>query len=205
MSVTIAAIRRTASEHVTVVLEDGREIPSTLGSLAEMRLFDGKTLDGEELSRLISSSALALAREKALVLLSYRPMSAKELRDKLVQKDVAPDRAAAAVEWLQDQRLLDDARYAEMVVRHYSGKGYGEGRIRSELSRRGVPRELWDEALEQMSDQDDALQRFIASRLKDPDDRAQVQKVSAALLRRGYPWEEVRTALARFRAELDEG
>ena len=38
--------------------------------------------------------------------------------------------------------------YAAQVVRYYSAKGYGERKLRDELYRRGVPRELWDEALE---------------------------------------------------------
>ena len=91
-----------------------------------------------------------------------------------------------------------------MVVRHYAGKGYGAGRIRQELQRRGVPRELWDEALTELTESDDKLDRFIASRLKDPSDRAQVQKVSAALYRRGFSWEEIRAALARFRVDTGE-
>ena len=56
-----------------------------------------------------------------------------------------------------------------------------------------------------MPEQEDRIDSFLASRLKDPEDRAQVQKVSAALLRRGYSWEEIRAALARFRADWEEG
>ena len=101
-------------------------------------------------------------------------------------------------------RLLDDERYAGMVVRHYVGKGYGSGRIRQELQRRGIPRELWEEALEQLGEQEDKIESFLRSRLRDPEDRSQVQKVSAALIRRGFSWEEIRAALARFRADGEE-
>ena len=33
------------------------------------------------------------------------------------------------------------------------------------------------------------IDKFISSRLTDPEDRDQVRKVSAALFRRGYSWE----------------
>ena len=109
------------------------------------------------------------------------------------------------MDWLQSRGFLNDERYAGMVVRHYAGKGYGAGRIRQELQRRGISRELWEDALQEMPEQDDRIDSFLASRLKDSGDRTQVQKVSAALLRRGYSWEEIRAALARFRADWEEG
>ena len=204
MSVLISALHQTSPERVTVALDDGSEIKATLGVVAELRLYAGRRLTEAELQTLRASAALALCKNRGLELLSYRPMSAKELRDKLTEKGEEPAAAEAAVTWLCQQGFLDDARYAGMVVRHYAGKGYGAGRIRQELQRRGVPRELWDEALTELPESDDKLDRFIASRLKDPSNRAQVQKVSAALYRRGFSWEEIRAALARHQTAIAE-
>ena len=200
----ISALHQTSPERVTVCLDDGREIKATLSVVAELRLYVGRSLEDVELEQLRSSAALALCRNRGMELLSYRPMSCRELRDKLVQKGETAENAEAAVEWLQSRGFLDDKRYAGMVVRHYAGKGYGAGRIRQELQRRGVTRELWEEALKELPEQEDKIDKFLVSRLKDPGDRAQVQKVSAALLRRGYSWEEIRAALARFRADWEE-
>ena len=198
----ISALHSTGGEHVTVALDDGSDVPSTVGTIAELRLFVGKELEEADLQILQEASALALCRERAVSLLSYRPMSSRELRDKLVQKGEAPDIAEGAVSWMLDRRLLDDSAYAGMVVRHYAGKGYGAGRIRAELSRRGVSRDLWEEALAQAPEPDDNIDRFLASRLKDPSDKAQIQKVTAALYRRGFGWDEIRDALSRFCDEL---
>ena len=204
MEVSIKSLRQTSPERISLELSTGEEIKATMGLAAELRLFAGKVLEEQELETLRSSAALALCKNHGMELLSYRPMSAKELREKLVQKGETAENAEAAVGWLQSRGFLDDERYAGMVVRHYAGKGYGAGRIRQELQRRGVARELWDEALKEMPEQEDELDKFLSSRLKDPGDRAQVQKVSAALLRRGYSWEEIRAALARFRADMEE-
>ena len=204
MEVSIKSLRQTSPERISVELSTGEEIKATMGLAAELRLCAGKVLEEQELKALRSSAALALCKNRGMELLSYRPMSAKELRDKLVQKGEAAENAEAAVDWLQSRGFLDDERYAGMVVRHYAGKGYGTGRIRQELQRRGVARELWDEAMKELPEQEDKLDRFLSSRLKDPGDRAQVQKASAALLRRGYSWEEIRAALARFRADIEE-
>ena len=200
----IRAIRQTSGDRCTVALEDGEEIRTSLGVVAELRLFNGKELDGDALEELRLLSRRSLARDRALELLSRRPMSCKELRDKLLQKGEDEDAAAYSVRWLEERGFLNDESYAAAVARHYAAKGYGAGRVRAELNRRGVPRELWEEALASMPEPDDKLRRFIASRLRDPEDREQLRKLSAALYRRGYSWEEIRSALRAYNAEIEE-
>ena len=190
----ITALRRISADRFTVALEDGSEIKSSLGVVTDRRLFIGKVLDEEELAALRLDSSRSLARDKALELISRRPMSRKEVREKLLQKGADEDAAEYSADWLQEHGFLNDESYAAAVARHYAAKGYGAGRVRSELGRRGVDRELWDGALEQMPAADEKLHKFIAARLKDPEDREQLRKIGAALFRRGYSWEEIRAA-----------
>ena len=201
---TITSIRQTAPGRLTVTLASGEEIRTTLGVVTDRRLFTGRELDGEALAALRQDSARALAREKALSFVSQRQMSAKELRDKLKQKGFDEDTAVYCVQWLLDHGLLDEESYAAAIVRHYAAKGYGAGRIRSELMRRGIPRELQEDALGTMPEPDAKIDRFIASRLRDPEDRDELRKLTAALYRRGFSGEEIRSALARFHADLEE-
>ena len=194
----ITALRRISADRFTVALEDGSEIKSSLGVVTDRRLFTGKVLDEEELAALRRDSSRSLARDKALELISRRPMSRKEVREKLLQKGADEDAAEYSADWLQEHGFLNDESYAAAVARHYAAKGYGAGRVRSELGRRGVDRELWDGALEQMPAADEKLHKFIAARRKDPEDREQLRKIGAALFRRGYSWEEIRAALRRY-------
>ena len=194
----ILALRQTSPERVTVSFTDGAEIKSTLGVVTEMMLFSGKDLAEAEVEKLKLLSLRALTLEKAIEYLSYRQMSAKELHDKLVLKGSDDDTAAYCVSRLLDMKLLNDELYAASVARHYAGKGYGAGRIRAELSRRGIDRELWEDAMEALPEPDDKIDRFIASRLSDPEDRDQVRKISAALYRRGFSWDEIQSALKRY-------
>ena len=57
---------------------------------------------------------------------------------------------------------------------------------------------MWEEAMLQMPEQDAYLEWFIRTRLTDPGDRAQVKKVSDALFRRGYSWDQIKHALNEF-------
>ena len=194
----ISALHTVSSEPINILFEDGTEIRSTLGVITEMMLFRGKELDDSAVEQLRALSAKAFAVEKAVELLSYRQMSGKEMRSKLIRKGFEAEAAEAAVAKLFELRLLDDEQYAAAVVRHYTAKGYGAGRIRAELAHRGVDRDYWDEALAFASGSDDKLISYIRSHLRDPDDRDQKRKVSAALYRRGYSWDEIRSALSRF-------
>lgn len=200
----VSAMRQTSPGRVTVTLCGGEEIKTTLNVVTDLRLYAGRELDGEELKELRAASRSALARNRAMELLSRRPMSEKELIDKLIRKGEDEETAADCARWLRENGFLNDESYAAAVARHYAAKGYGPGRVQAELSRRGVDRELWDDTLEAMPENTDKLDRFISSRLTDPEDRDQVRKVSAALYRRGYSWEEIRSALRRFNAETEE-
>ena len=201
---TVTAIRQDSPDRLRVVLEDGEEIRSTLGVVTALRLYAGRELDAEGLEELRRESGRALARERALTLVSQRQMSARELRDKLRQKGIEPETADWCVDWLTERGLLDEAAYAAAVVHHYAARGYGAGRVRAELSRRGLPRELADEAMEAMSGGQEKLDRLIAARLRDPGDRDEVRKLSASLYRRGFSSEEIRSALRRFETEIEE-
>ena len=201
---TITALRRLSPDRVAIALDGGSEIKSSLGVVTEWRLSVGRELEADGIEALRRDSARSLARDRALELISRRRMSQKEVRDKLLQKGESEDAADYAVLWLSERGFLNDGSYAAAVARHYAAKGYGAMRVRSELQRRGVEREHWDTALEEMPEAGEKLERFIASRLKDPEDRDQVRKVSAALLRRGYSWEEVRSALRRHTELIEE-
>lgn len=196
-------MKQTSPEHVTVTFDDGEELKTTLGAVTELRLFSGRELDEQDYELVVRQSRRALAREKALEYVSQRQMSAKELGRKLRDKGVDEDTADYCVRWILERGLLNEESYAAAIVRHYAAKGYGEGRVRQELMRRGVPRELWEDALGQMPEDTAKIDRFVSGRLKNPDDRDEVRKLSASLYRRGFSGEEIRAALDRARAAYE--
>ena len=108
----------------------------------------------------------AEAKARALALLDKRDYSRKMLIDKLCEKAISTADAEEVADWLCSLAVVDDGRYAGIVVRHYAAKGYGKRRITEELYRRGIAKELWDEALEEMPQQDEAIDRLLRNKLK---------------------------------------
>lgn len=169
-------------------------------------LYAGMELDEERLEELRNSAKRTGFKEYALNLLVSRPLSRHELRQKLEEKDCPPAVALEIADRLTELGYLDDAAYAVTVVKHYAARGYGPYKIRDELFRRGVPREYWEEAMEQREDPTEALDAFVSQKLRGVSvaDRKSLKKISDALARRGYSWEEIHGALRRCGAQVED-
>lgn len=153
----------------------------------------------------MSEEQYRAALDAAARQLSYRALSAAALRDKLIEKGHSEDAADYAVAWLIERRLLDDAAYAESVVRGYARRGYGAARIRQELTRRGVDRGTAEAALLGYAPEPAQLRALLDKRLRgDVSDRKEIDKAVAALQRRGFSWQEIRDALAEYGQQLPD-
>lgn len=135
-----------------------------------------------------------------------RPHSEKELRAKLRDKGVSEADIETVTALCIDYGFVNDAEYAGMIARHYAAMGYGPGRVRQELRRRGVPEELWDAAMEELPEGTETIDRLLAQRLRgrDASDRKERDRAANALYRKGYSWSDIRSALARYGADDDE-
>ena len=203
---TVTELRELRPEHYEVKFSDGSSMKMGLAVIADFSLYSGRQLSDEEFSAINEAAGFGRAKERALRMIGARPLSERELYDKLIEKGESEVHAAAVVARLLELRLIDDGEYARMLVRHYAAKGYGIRRVKDELYRHKVGRDRWEEALEEMPETDDTLDRLLSSRMRgaSPDDRAAVKKASDALLRRGYSWEEIRSALYRYESEYEE-
>ena len=198
-----------ASEHkkgrFLLTLEDGTILRVTEEEVLRFRLREGQELDGEALEGIRKSANTSQTKTRAANMIASRPLSKRELTKRLVQKGSDASDAETAVEWLEELGAVNDEAYAETLVWHYSARGYGAARIREELHRRGVPRELWQNALEELPDSGETLDALIQKKCKgdlaDPKER---KRVCDALLRRGFSWSEVRAALGRYMTEIPE-
>ena len=143
------------------------------------------------------------AKARALKILERRDVSRKMLLDKLTEKGVADADAEEVADWLCGLGVVNDERFAGLVVRHYAAKGYGERRIREELYRRGIDRELWDAALEELTGSDERLDRLLGTKLRGDASPENLQRTQNYLLRRGYSWEDIREATERYLSGKD--
>ena len=187
-----------------VKLEDGDILRVTEEELLRFGLRAGMLLGEDEAEALRASAKASAAKAEAANIIGSRALSKQELTRRLVKKGSGEADAQAAADWLEDIGAIDDAGYAAALARHYGGKGYGPARGREEFRRRGVNRELWDAALEEMPEPEAVLDRLIQKKcrdgLLDPKDK---RRISGMLLRRGFSWDDVSAAMSRY-AEIAE-
>lgn len=194
------------SKHVEgrwlAVLEDGSILRVGEGEVVDFALYAGRELSDEEAERLQAAARRGEWKSKAIELLMRKPQSRKELGRKLLEWEASQEEAEAICDRLEELGYLNEAEYAGRIVRHYAAKGFGERKLRDELYRRGVPRELWEDALAQIEDNSETIDAFLEKKLKGSHDPKDIKKASDALARRGFRWPEISDALRRYGMEV---
>ncbi len=93
---------------------------------------------------------------KAIDLLSRRSHFERELERKLSQRKYDAEEIATTIERLRSENLVDDARTARELVRGKLARApVGGMKLRSDLIRRGVAREIIDDTLAELVPEDD--------------------------------------------------
>jgi regulatory protein len=138
------------------------------------------------------------ARARAVGLLARREYPRALLEARLTGAGFAAAAAAAALDGLEREWLLNDARYAEAAVASRSARGLGPLRIALELKRQGVAAELIDAAVDARAREWDARaaavrrRQFGAAQPRNATERARIARF---LLYRGFSGRQVSAAL----------
>ncbi len=111
------------------------------------RLETGTEIDEDELAKIQVDSEYASALDKSLGYLSVRQRSEKEIGDYLKKKGCLPITVSRVKERLRELGYLNDREYARAYVSE-NKRLYGTVRLKNELLKRGVSREVIDETLE---------------------------------------------------------
>lgn len=142
----------------------------------------------------ISDADLAeRARETVLRILTAAPKSRAELEQSLARKGYPEHVVLPILDRFEEVGLVDDAQYAEMIVRtRHAERGLSRRAISTELRRRGVDPDVSAVALEQVDgdSEADTLRALVRSRLartRGLRRDVRMRRVLDAMARRGYP------------------
>lgn len=189
--------------YLRLIFEDGKRLKAPAYKIVEMGLVPGAEVTPEAFLALENAQSLASCKERAVRILTASGLSKKELQKRLVQKGESGEDAEAAVAWLEELHLIDDLETAKQLVRSACLRGYGAARAKSILYEKGIPKELWDEALEELPEMDDAIDTFLRRKLDGRTlDAKQIKKTVDALLRRGHSYHDIQAGLRRYEASL---
>ncbi|WP_350224890.1 regulatory protein RecX [Arthrobacter sp. fls2-241-R2A-200] len=124
------------------------------------------------------------------------PRSRLQLARKLAERHVPEDVAETVLDRFAEVQLIDDAEFARMWVRSRAQtKKLAKGALRRELTEKGIDLEAAEEALSQLSDEDEesAARELVQRKLRagvDLSDRAErdkyTRRLASMLARKGY-------------------
>ena len=172
-------------------------------TMEDFGLYRGMELEESQLENLKTAAGKMSAKMRAVRIVSASNVSCRDLEQRLQRKGEKQEDAQAAVAWMEDLHLLDDRNTAEAVVNSCIRKGYGRSRAKQVLFEKRIPRELWEEALEDYPDQMDRIDAFLRSRLDADADQKDIKRAVDALLRRGHSYSKIREALHSLSVETD--
>lgn len=167
----------------------------------QLPLAEGDELDEAQYQDRLSAIQFKDAYEAALNLLTARDLTAHDLTQALRRRGYTEGAAQAVCQRLQENRLIDDARYAERYVELHKNAQTGRYALRRKMRAKGLDEQLVDSLLEENLDEESQLlaARGLAARLlrkhEGEEPRKARAKVSQALARRGFSWDIISQAL----------
>ena len=182
---------------------DGSTMRLYRQTVEDFGLYAGMDLTDEQMKALQESAGQTSAKMRAVRIVSASSVSRRDLEQRLIRKGENEAQAKAAVQWMEDLSLLDDRETARQIVSRCAAHGYGMARAKQMLYEKKIPKELWDDALEDYPDQSEHILKFLEARITDLADQRQVKKAIDALLRRGHSYGDVRRALSQMTEDAD--
>lgn len=167
-------------------------------AVIEAGIHVGMPFDEQSLCEIERSILVTRAKHKAYTYLSYGDMSEKKMFEKLTRAGFDSDTATECVQALKTQGFLDNTRYALALARNMAeNKLYGVRRIENELKTRGISAEDIEFAIgELQTDFDKNIRTLLNGRFKrDITDRKSAASVVRSLMRYGYDYENIKSAL----------
>jgi len=187
-----------------IVMESGEKYWLTWTQLQEHEPFvPGGEVDTDALREWLLPRQYPMALNDAVALLAQRAHASGEIAHKLQRKLYLEDTIEMVLYKLQKERLLDDAAFAREWAASRARCQIGRTRIAQELRMKGLPADLIQNALEELDAEESdeaaaALARKLLRRYAgETDERKAMQKMLAAMARRGYGYEASRSAIEK--------
>lgn len=146
-----------------------------------------------------------VARNIVLRQLTGAPRSRAQLEDKLSQRACDPQVASEVLDRMEQVGLIDDAAYAQSLVRsQQASRGLARRALQQELRRKGVDDETAAAALDDVShvDEEDQARTLVAKKMRSMhglEPAVQTRRLAGMLARKGYSsevaWRVVREAV----------
>lgn len=208
---TISAIKgqQRNPERVNIYLDGAFAFAMTREEALLQGVRVGRELSIDEVAEFRARDTVSKAVEAALRLLTVRPRTEKELRDRLRQKGYEPSAIDDAIERIEGWGYLDDAAFARLwVANRVEHRPRGKRMLTQELRQKGVDRETIAETIDDAEIDEVAAAIAVAEnsvrKMSSLDPLVARRRLMGQLARRGFDYGTIKTALDRVLGEHEE-
>ncbi|EMR05481.1 Regulatory protein recX [Bhargavaea cecembensis DSE10] len=209
--ITKISTQKNNAERYNIFLDGKYAFSADEQVLIQFGLMKGKVLDDWEIDEIIFGDEIRKAYNKALHFLGFRMRSEHEVKEKLMASGFGEAVALEAISKLKEQKFLDDDSFSKALLetRKRTAKK-GPGAIKQELARKGISKDLQEEALEAFPEEEQRelaieLAAKIAARSSGKTPQQIRQKIQDSLMRKGYSYDIISSAIERIGSELEPG
>ena len=164
--------------------------------VVDLKIKVGQELSEEKRTELKNASEYGKLYQRALEWVLSRPRSKKETRDylqkKIYEKKLDKNYIDSVIEKLVDKKYIDDTKFAEWYVQNrFVKKGVSRKRLKMELMKKGVGKEIIEEAIGGRDDEEE-IKKIIARKRGKYDD----EKLISYLCRQGFSYQQVQSLVS---------
>lgn len=194
----ITAMEAYKSNRYKVCMEDGTHLILYKGEVRSYHLKEDMDLPEVLYKELYYEVLGKRVKKRAMALLEKQDRTEDGLRRKLMEGEYPQELVEDAVSYVKRYHYIDDRRYAENYVRYHQ-QGKSRLRLKQDLMRKGIDRQLADDVLEACYEQEDAekIRQTLRKKQYDPEntDRKEQQRIYAYLMRAGFRSDDILRAM----------
>ena len=198
--ITKIEYQKNNKNRVNIYLDDSFAFGIDINIMVKYSLSKNMELKEDFIEEILMAEEEINVYNYALSVLSRTFKSEKQLRDKLNEKGYDGQFVDNTIIKLKEKKYLDDERYSEILINNKINiSKYGKRRVREALYHKGINREIIDEKLSCISE-DDELERALSlgskklRTIKKDDERRSV-KLSNYLVNKGFEFSTVKKAV----------
>jgi regulatory protein len=183
-------------ERVSIFVDNKYEFSLSLDELVKYKLKNNDELSAADVKKYKKISADGKLRARALEWLMNRPHSEREFRDYLYRKKVEPEQIDSLVDEFTQKKYLDNVKFAGWFTELQARRGKSDRAIKAELFKKGIGRELADQAVPENAGEEEArLKAMIEKKSRLSRYKNDPQKLAKYLTSQGFSWQAVKDEL----------
>lgn len=198
-------------DRFNIYLDDSYAFAVDMNVMIKYSLAKNMELEDDFISEILTAEEEMNAYNYAVNLISRAPKSEKELKMKMQDKGYDVIFIENVIKKLREQRYIDDERYSEMFISSKINTSKdGRRKIKEALYNKGINKEIIDEKLSSVSEEEEIERAFLLAKkklasMKEEDTRKKTLKLSNYLINKGFEYSTVKKVVSSLlKGDFDE-